>query len=138
MPQRIDVDPGRLRQIILNLLTNAIKFSTPSLAGKTGAISLCLTRDEKDHLLIVVSNNDIGIDVKNHQDIFEPFLQVESGAGLDFGETGLGLSVFYQLVSKMNGTIKVDSMKGSGATFEITLPMVNPEGSVNIPCLESE
>ena len=63
---------------------------------------------------------------------------MESGAGLDFGETGLGLSVFYQLVSKMNGTIKVDSMKGSGATFEITLPMVNPEGSVNILCLESE
>ncbi|MBL6640974.1 MAG: response regulator [Rhodobacteraceae bacterium] len=138
LPQRIDVDPGRLRQIILNLLTNAIKFSTPSLAGKTGAVSLCLTRDEKDHLLIVVSDNGIGIDVKNHQDIFEPFLQVESGAGLDFGGTGLGLSVVYQLVSKMNGTIKVDSMKGSGATFEITLPMVNPEGSVNIPCLESE
>ena len=138
LPQRIDVDPGRLRQIILNLLTNAIKFSTPSLAGKTGAVSLCLTRDEKDHLLIVVSDNGIGIDVKNHQDIFKPFLQVESGAGLDFGGTGLGLSVVYQLVSKMNGTIKVDSMKGSGATFEITLPMVNPEGSVNIPCLESE
>ena len=138
LPQRIDVDPGRLRQIILNLLTNAIKFSTTSLAGKTGAVSLCLTRDEKDHLLIVVSDNGIGIDVKNHQDIFEPFLQVESGAGLDFGGTGLGLSVVYQLVSKMNGTIKVDSMKGSGATFEITLPMVNPEGSVNIPCLESE
>ena len=138
LPQRLDVDPGRLRQIILNLLTNAIKFSTPSLAGKTGAVSLCLTRDEKDHLLIVVSDNGIGIDVKNHQDIFEPFLQVESGAGLDFGGTGLGLSVVYQLVSKMNGTIKVDSMKGSGATFEITLPMVNPKGSVNIPCLESE
>ncbi|HBM67418.1 MAG TPA: hypothetical protein DDZ82_01170 [Rhodobacteraceae bacterium] len=138
LPQRIDVDPGRLRQIILNLLSNAIKFSTPSLAGKTGAVSLCLTRDEKNHLLIVVSDNGIGIDVKNHQDIFEPFLQVESGAGLDFGGTGLGLSVVYQLVSKMNGTIKVDSMKGSGATFEITLPMVNPEGSVNIPCLGSE
>ena len=138
LPQRLDVDPGRLRQIILNLLTNAIKFSTPSLAGKTGAVSLCLTQDEKDHLLIVVSDNGIGIDVKNHQDIFEPFLQVESGAGLDFGGTGLGLSVVYQLVSKMNGTIKVDSMKGSGATFEITLPMVNPEGSVNIPCLGSE
>ena len=138
LPQRLDVDPGRLRQIILNLLTNAIKFSTPSLAGKTGAVSLCLTQDEKDHLLIVVSDNGIGIDVKNHQDIFEPFLQVESGAGLDFGGTGLGLSVVYQLVSKMNGTIKVDSMKGSGATFEITLPMVNPEGSVNIPCLEAE
>ena len=67
LPQRIDVDPGRLRQIILNLLTNAIKFSTPSLAGKTGAVSLCLTRDEKDRLLIAVSDNGIGIDVKNHQ-----------------------------------------------------------------------
>ena len=57
---------------------------------------------------------------------------------MDFGGTGLGLSVVYQLVSKMSGTIKVDSMKGSGATFEILLPMVNPEGSVNIPCLKSE
>ena len=51
--------------------------------------------------------------MKNHQDIFEPFLQLESGAGSDFGGTGLGLSVVYQLVSKMSGTIKVDSMKGS-------------------------
>ena len=63
---------------------------------------------------------------------------MESGAGLDFGGTGLGLSVVYQLVSIMNGMIKVDSMKGSETTFEIMLPMVNPEGSMNIPCLKSE
>ena len=83
-------------------------------------------------------DNDIGIGVKNHQDIFEPFLQLESGAGLDFGGTGLGLFVVYQPVSKMSGTIKVDSMKGCRATFEILLPMMNPEESVNIPCLEPE
>ena len=92
LPQRIDVDPRRLRQIILNLLTNAIKFFTPSMAGKSGAVSLCLIRDEQDDLLIVVSDNGIGIDVKNHQDIFEPFLQLENGAGLDFGGLGLGLT----------------------------------------------
>ena len=63
-----------------------------SLAGKSGAVSSCLTRDEQDHLLIVVSDNGIGIDVKNHQDIFEPFMQLGNGAGLDFGGTGLGLT----------------------------------------------
>ena len=83
-------------------------------------------------------DNDIGIGVKNHQDIFEPFLQLESGAGLDFGGTGLGLFVVCQSVSEMSVTMKVDSMKGYRATFEILLPMVNPEESVNIPCLEPE
>ena len=63
-----------------------------SLADKSGAVSSCLTRDEQDHLLIVVSDNGICFDVKNHQDLFEPFLQLENGAGLDFGGTGLGLT----------------------------------------------
>ncbi len=105
--------PHQLNQVFMNLLVNAAQA-----IEKNGEIKI-ITRSNKDHVNIVISDNGPGIPKENISKIFDPFFTTkEIGKG-----TGLGLNVAYNIIKKHRGTIKVDSETGRGTTFMITLPL---------------
>ncbi len=111
-------DPLRLRQVLLNLLGNAVKF-TPA-----GDITVKLMGGaDPETLRIAISDTGIGIGAASLQQIFEPFRQAEDGANRRFGGSGLGLSIVRQLVEAMDGSITVQSRLGEGTCFDLTLRM---------------
>ncbi|MBL4584916.1 MAG: response regulator [Pseudomonadales bacterium] len=121
-------DPGRLRQILLNLTDNAIKFTAGGCV--TVDISHHDTKTTEDGsettLLFAVSDNGIGIDKGRLDVIFERFSQADDSTTRKYGGTGLGLAICQELVELMNGKIWVESKSGIGSTFsfELTLPIV--------------
>jgi signal transduction histidine kinase len=116
-------DAAKLRQVVSNLVSNAIKFSE-----RDGAIDVSVMCDGPQ-LKVVVKDEGIGIAADQRQAIFEPFVHL-SGAGTG-GErsTGLGLSIVQQLVDLLGGTIRVDSVVGAGSTFQVSIPLVMSSGS---------
>jgi signal transduction histidine kinase len=112
----VRADPDRLQQILLNLLTNAIKF-TPK--GGTVAVEVEKTADA---LHISVRDTGVGIADDKQPHIFDPFVQSD-GSG---GGVGLGLAISRDLATAMNGTLTVDSVENEGATFTLTLPLSSP------------
>ncbi|MGE0097878.1 MAG: PAS domain S-box protein [Hydrogenophaga sp.] len=123
LPDWILSDGTRLRQILNNLLANAIKFS----AGMTRAGRVALRvrpcrADLPGHLQLSVIDNGIGMTPEVLQRIFQPFVQAESTTTRRFGGTGLGLSISKRLTGLMGGRIEVDSEAGKGSTFTVTLP----------------
>lgn len=111
----IESDGDRLRQILINLVGNAIKFT------KTGFVEIGFTK-EKDFLLFHVKDTGIGINPEFHPAIFERFRQVESAYTRKYGGTGLGLPISKSLVELLGGTIWVESEQGNGSTFYFTVP----------------
>lgn len=123
LPAWILSDGTRLRQILNNLLGNAVKFSAGM--GKAGRVSLRVQpcgADLPGHLQLSVSDNGIGMTPEVLQRIFQPFVQGESATTRRFGGTGLGLSISKRLAGLMGGWINVDSEAGQGSTFTVTLP----------------
>ncbi len=116
VPKTVLADPQRLRQIVMNLAGNAIKF-TPR-----GHVQLRLTMPA-NLVVIEVMDSGVGIAKDLQQKIFEPFEQGDSGTTRRFGGTGLGLSISDQLVRQMGGRIEVDSRSGHGSTFRVLLPL---------------
>jgi len=119
-------DPSRLRQIVLNLISNALKFTeggeiVVSAAPAAGSAS-------GDFVHITVSDTGIGIPEEKRQSIFESFSQVDSSTTRKYGGTGLGLSICKSLVDLMGGEIWVESEPGKGSRFQFTaaLPRVEP------------
>ena len=112
-------DPVRLHQIILNLVSNAVKFTN------TGEITVCvrLVKEDDDQATIEFSVTDtgIGIPVNKIETIFENFQQASSGTSRLYGGTGLGLAIVKQLVEAQDGNINVKSSIDSGSTFSFTL-----------------
>lgn len=118
-PRWILIDSDRVRQIALNLLSNALKFTA------TGSIRLAADGDTDGRdLRISISDTGIGIPKHKHAEIFESFRQADSTTSRQFGGTGLGLTICRNIASAMNGTISVDSMPGVGSTFTVTLPLI--------------
>ena len=119
VPRLLKGDPGRLRQIITNLIGNSIKFST------RGSVLLLVSKDAEDEqsatLRFSVRDCGIGIAMDKLKTIFEPFIQADSSTTRNYGGTGLGLSICKQLVELMGGTIGVESMEGNGSTFWFTV-----------------
>jgi len=112
-------DPTRLGQILLNLLSNAAKFTE---RGEIG-VSLRVTRDgdEDAQLTFVFWDTGIGIPVNRVEALFEPFIQADSSTTRKFGGSGLGLSIARQLAAIMGGSIEVKSESGKGATFTLNI-----------------
>ena len=108
-------DGLRLRQILLNLIGNAVKF-TP--AGRVRVVC----RIEADELRIAVEDSGIGISPQQLEAIFRPFAQAESDTARRFGGTGLGLSISRQLAALLGGRIEVESTPGEGSRFTLVLP----------------
>jgi len=117
MPKDVEVwaDPVKLRQILLNLLTNAIKFTD------TGSIEL-ESRAHEDCVEIMVRDTGIGIAPANQDRIFDAFWQVEQKSTRKVGGAGLGLSVSRRLARLMHGDLTVESRLGEGSTFTLRLP----------------
>lgn len=121
--RNINSDLGKVRQIIINLLENAIKFT---LAGKVilNAKSHTVEGDQdQQKLLIEVMDTGIGIDKDKLPEIFDPFIQLNSNSSTAKG-TGLGLAITKSFVELLNGTISVESELGKGASFQVTIPVV--------------
>jgi CheY-like chemotaxis protein len=122
VPQAVVGDVGRLRQVLLNLLGNAVKFTDQ------GAVILDVTSAAhgagSSQLTITVRDTGIGIAAASLAQIFEPFVQADRSVARRHGGTGLGLAISRQLVALMGGTIDVVSTPGAGTTFtvRITLP----------------
>ncbi len=118
VPTYLIGDPGRLRQVILNLLNNAVKFT------EKGSIELRVKKqaelDKNVQILVSVTDNGIGIEKEKVDELFESFTQLDGSATRKYGGTGLGLAISKQLVTLMGGSIWVESEAGCGSTFFFT------------------
>jgi PAS domain S-box-containing protein len=118
VPARLRGDPTRLRQVLNNLVDNAIKFT----ARGEVALSVALQADAPDGALLrfAVRDTGIGIDPAQQAHIFDPFAQADGSTTRRFGGSGLGLAIVRQLAGLMGGAVGVDSTPGAGATFWFT------------------
>jgi signal transduction histidine kinase len=117
LPKTLYGDEQRLRQILYNLIGNAIKFT------KNGEIMVRLYSTNEDEWAMQVSDTGLGIPKEAQEYIFEPFRQVDPSSTFENRGTGLGLSITKQLVDLMHGRITLESEVGKGSTFTIFLPM---------------
>lgn len=117
---RVMGDPGRLRQILTNLLTNSIKFTSEGSVK----LSASLSHDSKDSVTVnfTVSDTGIGIEEEVRRRLFQPFSQADSSTARRFGGTGLGLTISKNLVELMKGQIWLDSKLGQGTTATFWIP----------------
>jgi PAS domain S-box-containing protein len=131
LPAWIESDPTRLRQILANLLNNAVKF-TPS-----GSVSIELTRDpvKTRNLLIQVRDTGIGIARERLDRLFKPFSQVDSSTTRKYGGTGLGLVICQRLAELLGGRIEVASRAGEGSVFSVALPLRPAQAAVSTPAI---
>ena len=119
-------DPGRIRQILYNLVGNAIKFTdtTPENSGRvTISIETSKSATGTPLTLFKIADNGIGIDAIVLQELFDPFIQAESSITRKYGGSGLGLSICKRLCELMGGEILVDSELGVGTLFTMALPL---------------
>ena len=113
-------DPARLRQVLTNLLSNALKFTE---SGEVQILAEVSSESATDvELVISVRDTGIGIDPTKHAAILEPFTQADSSTTRKFGGTGLGLAISSELVRRMGGELRISSELGAGATFEAHIP----------------
>jgi signal transduction histidine kinase len=119
VPDDVVGDATRLRQVLLNLVSNAVKFTD------RGAITIRLERrlngSQPPELRFSVTDSGIGIAADKHQAVFEAFTQIDGSMSRRHGGTGLGLSIAARLVDLMGGRIWVDSTPGRGSTFYFTV-----------------
>jgi signal transduction histidine kinase len=114
----LTVDPMRLRQILLNLLSNACKFT------KQGEVALRARRvvDGRDWIELAVADTGIGMTAEQQAKLFEEFTQADSSTARQYGGTGLGLAITRKLARLMGGDVMVTSEPGKGSVFTVQLP----------------
>ncbi len=125
IPSQVIGDPARIAQVLVNLIGNAIKFTSK------GGVSIRVSRDQlppgtdrsRVMLKFEVKDTGIGLSAASREKLFQPFTQAESSTTRRFGGTGLGLSISKNLIDAMGGTIGVDSQFGLGSTFWFSIPL---------------
>ena len=128
-PQYVQGDPGRVRQILFNLIGNAVKFTQEGEIVVD--VSVSQTTTNTTTLRFAVTDTGIGIAPEAQQTLFESFTQADSSTTRKFGGTGLGLAICKRLVSMMQGDMGVMSEQGQGSTFWATIPFTHcPEASL--------
>ncbi len=127
VPERVKGDPTRLRQVLVNLLGNAVKFTAQGEVALRVSLQMAAPEEGPLRLLFEVSDSGIGMDADALENVFESFTQADRSTTRKFGGTGLGLSICKQLVGLMKGQITVRSEVGVGSTF-----------SFDVRCLQAE
>ncbi len=132
LPDAIHADPSRLRQVITNLVGNAIKFTD------SGDVIVRLSASDSDtqqeaHVVIEVTDSGIGMSEDQQLKIFDAFAQADTSIARRFGGTGLGLSISRQLTEAMQGQLSVSSEPDVGSTFRISLPFNNDKYELLAP-----
>ena len=121
LPDAVVGDPGRLRQVLINLGGNAVKFTA------SGQVTLRVRCAEQDHsrveLIFEVEDTGIGIPASKLPDLFNPFSQADASMARRYGGTGLGLSISKRLVELMGGTMEVQSQEGLGSCFRFRVQL---------------
>jgi signal transduction histidine kinase/CheY-like chemotaxis protein len=133
VPDDLFTDEWRLQQILGNLLSNAIKFT----ASGTVALRISGEPGTSAMLAFAVTDTGIGIPADLLEAVFEAFRQADAGTSRGYGGTGLGLTISRGIASLLGGTIRAESVPGSGSTFTLCLPAVCAAGVVDVPA-ESE
>lgn len=114
-------DSGKLRQIMINLCSNALKFT------ETGSISIEVNEEHREELVrnitIIITDTGIGIPAQKLDTIFQKFVQADSSIYRKYGGSGLGLTIVKGLTERMSGTITVESTVGKGSSFIVSIPM---------------
>jgi signal transduction histidine kinase/ActR/RegA family two-component response regulator len=123
VPPRLSTDPARLRQVLLNLVGNAVKFTAH------GSVQVRFEIEPAGPLHVLVRDTGIGISPEHQARLFAPFSQVDSTAARGFGGSGLGLAISRRLVEMMNGQIGVESERGKGSTFWFRIPVHSAGGA---------
>jgi PAS domain S-box-containing protein len=124
VPATIHSDPARLRQIVTNLIGNAIKFTE---RGRI-TVAMALQSGVEPRLTIAVTDTGIGIPTHKIDRIFDPFTQAEESTTRRFGGTGLGLTISRKIARALGGDIVVQSQPGEGSTFTISVPTGSLDG----------
>ncbi len=124
VPEQVKGDLLRLRQILFNLLGNALKFT------EVGVVKLSLERAAGGALCIKVEDTGIGLTEGQRERLFEPFVQADSTTTRRFGGSGLGLSIVRRLAEAMGGSVAAESVPGVGSIFSVTLPLEPVEPAV--------
>ncbi len=122
VPRNVIGDPDRLRQVLVNLAGNAIKFTHEG--GVRVRVRLSSVMNRRAVLRFTVRDTGIGIPAESQTQIFQPFTQADGSTTRKYGGSGLGLSISAQLVEMMGGTITVESQPGQGSTFEFSAPFL--------------
>ncbi len=123
VPEHILGDPGRLRQIVTNLVSNAVKFT------ESGEVSLTVRQSGTDKLRFEVRDSGVGIPADKLESVFQEFNQADTSVTRKYGGTGLGLTICRRLVQMMGGQIGVESEVGKGSTFWFEIPFTVAENS---------
>ncbi len=122
VPDDVVGDPARLRQVLLNLVDNAIKFTQQ---GQVEVRTTLESRSETEvRIRITVADTGIGIPSDKQRLVFEPFRQADDSTTRLYGGSGLGLAISAQLIERMGGAIWLESVPGVGSTFRLTLPLL--------------
>jgi signal transduction histidine kinase/DNA-binding response OmpR family regulator len=133
VPAHMQGDPGRLRQVLGNLLSNALKF-TPR-GGRIGlrASVIPFRGEPAPRLQLQVQDSGVGIATRHQGQIFDAFTQADASTARRYGGSGLGLAICSRLVRLMGGDIAVQSALGQGSTFTVTLPMGDAQNTDRAP-----
>ena len=137
LPRWVLCDPTRLRQVLLNLLGNAVKFASKRKGPPRVTLSVqpCTLADARAGVQLRVTDDGIGMSPEVVAKLFQPFMQAQSSTARQFGGTGLGLSISQRLVKLMGGHISVRSTLGAGSEFTVELPL-QPTEATGMPVFE--
>ncbi|MDF1840465.1 MAG: ATP-binding protein [Rubripirellula sp.] len=120
VPEQILSDPSRLRQIMMNLIGNAIKFTEHGFVAVTARV---VTDNDQKQLMLSVQDSGIGIAVEKQSKVFDSFSQADSSTTRRYGGSGLGLAICRELAELMGGTLGLESELGVGSEFSLVLPL---------------
>ncbi len=126
-PHTVTGDPTRIRQVLTNLISNAIKFT------RNGHILLEVAVEEAEGLRLTVSDSGVGIPPEKLRDIFKAFTQADASTTRKYGGTGLGLAITSKLITLMGGNIEVSSTPGEGSSFAVILPLKPAPDTAGLP-----
>jgi signal transduction histidine kinase/DNA-binding NarL/FixJ family response regulator/HPt (histidine-containing phosphotransfer) domain-containing protein len=129
LPRYVKGDPNRLRQVLLNLTGNAVKFTNDGAVTITAELMKKSDSGDSYEIYFGVTDSGIGISEEAQKNLFNPFSQADSSISRKFGGTGLGLAISNGLVQGMGSNININSNEGEGSTFFFTLTMPSGQGS---------